>query len=285
MNCRVCNQPTAHLLTLEDMPGQAVHLSANPQESKTTLDLCQCKGCGLVQLKNDPVWYWQTVYRTIVPEQEARLNSLREMYDFVSHMELEHQPEPNKYLAGLDGNGVIEVPNFSMILERALFAEIMLDHLTYFTYDTLEFTLNYNGWEVLNIHPVWDNFILQAVIRRREPLGMYPFVEQMVYLKAQLDKWISKYQRVAIYGASHQAFAYLALLKPKVAFIVDDNADKQGKYAPVGGLKIYEPTKLKYDPPNAVIIMGGSYSDIIARKLDFDGGVAIIRDWGVEVVR
>jgi len=112
---------------------------------------------------------------------------------------------------------------------------------------------------------------------------MYPFVEQMVYLKAQLDKWISQYQRVAIYGASHQAFAYLATLKPKVAFIVDDNIDKQGKYAPVGGLLIHRVSELFN--ADAVIIMGGSYSDIIAKKLNFDGGVAIMRDWGVEVVK
>lgn len=299
MNCRVCNQPITHLLTLEDMPARAQNLSDTPREDKVNLDICQCKGCGLVQLSNEPVWYWRTSYRTIVPEQEERLDSLRELYPFVSHMELEHQPRPNEYLSALGDFGVIEVPNFSMILERALFAEIMLDHLTYFTYDTLEFTLTYNGFEVIDIKPVWDNFILQAVVRRRQSTSMYPFIEQMDYLKAALDKWISKYERVAIYGASHQALAYIALLQPKVAFVVDDNPDKQGKYTPVGGLFIKPPESLRNnrldfilpiyldneDPPDAVIIMGGSYSDIIAQKLDFGGGVAIMRDWGVEVIR
>ena len=38
-------------------------------------------------------------------------------------------------------------------------------------------------------------------------------------------------------------------------------------------------------PPDAVIIMGAGYSDEIANNLDFDGCVAIMRDWGLEVVK
>ena len=103
---------------------------------------------------------------------------------------------------------------------------------------------------------------------------------------------------MAIYGASHQAFAYIAMLHPKIAFVVDDSPLKQGRYTPVGGLLIHSPDYLKgvmvlssnvfpkyVSEVDAVIIMGGGYSDIIAKKLQFDGGVAIMRSWGVEVVK
>jgi hypothetical protein len=213
----------------------------------------------------------------------------------------------------MDGMGVIEVQNFDMILEKRLFAEIMLDHLLYFTEDTLRFTLQYNGFTVCQIRPVWDEYILQAMVVKRNDLQLSPFVEQQAILKRALDEYISKHGRVAIYGASHEALAYIAMLQPRVEFIVDDSPMKQGKYSPVGGLRILDPMALNYripimrdispfirsefdaddvsnateitDPPDAVIIMGAGYSDEIAKTLEFDGSVAIMRDWGVEVIK
>lgn len=285
MNCRVCNQPLELLMTYADMPARAQYLSDTPEEYKVTLDVCQCKGCGLVQLSNEPVWYWKAPHRVESQQMDARLAQLREYTDFVSHMELEHQPYPNDYLSQYSGTGFIEVPNFDMVLEKSLFAEIMLDHLLYFTADTLKFTLQYNGFEVMSIGTTWHGYILQATVKKRDPLVLSPFAEQEKYLKEKLDEWIGIYKHVAIYGASHQAFAYLALLKPRVAFIVDNAPEKIGKYSPVGGLKIYDPRVLEASDCDAVIIMGAGYSDIIAERLDFDGGVAIMREGGLEVVK
>lgn len=299
MNCRVCNSPTTTLLTMPDMPAMAQYLSDTPEEHKTTLNLCQCTGCGLVQLANAPVWYWDEEVRTENAAMRARIRQLPEV-DFYSLNRLEHMPDPNKYLNELDGQtGIIEVPNFDMIIVKRLFAEITLDHLLYFTADTLRFTLMRNGFEVRSITSVWDDYILSAEVVRRNPLKLYGFQEQTVRLATALEHYISRYDRVAIYGASHQAFAYIAMLQPEIAFIVDDASFKQGKYSPVGGLMIHHPIALYnpyglYDfgqnnpygkPPDAVIIMGAGYSDEIAKTLDFDGGIAIMRDWGVEVIK
>ena len=55
----------------------------------------------------------------------------------------EHLPDPNATLKCLysnlseDGIGLIEVPNFDMILEKNLFSEFISDHLFYFTKDSL----------------------------------------------------------------------------------------------------------------------------------------------------
>src|SRR5512133_198637 len=111
MNCRVCNQPISHLLTYENMPARAQMLSDEPIEDSVTLDLCQCRGCGLVQLINDPVEYWQTPIRTSNPKMDERIQTISEGMDFVSCNVLEHQPDPNKYLEQFEGVGVIEVPN------------------------------------------------------------------------------------------------------------------------------------------------------------------------------
>lgn len=283
MNCRVCGQSTTPLLVMENMPAMAQHLSDTPEEHSVTLYLHQCSGCGLVQLANQPVWYWKEPIRTEYPAMTRRISALKADMDFVSTNYLEHVPDPNQYLQQFTGAGVIEVPNFDMILEKSLFSEITLDHLMYFTKSTLLFTLQYNGFEVAEISPIWDGFILQAIVQRREPLRLLSFLSQQEKLKKQLDDYCAHFWHVAIYGAGHEAFAYIATLKPKVAFVVDDSPLKQEKYTPIGMLKIYSKEHLKY--ADAVVIMAAGYSDEILKSLKFDGSVAVMRNWGLEVIK
>jgi len=260
----------------------AQHLSNTPEEHKVNLKLCQCVGCGLVQLDNDPVWYWQEDIRTYNEAMQRRIDSLPEA-DFYSLHRLEHVPDPNGYLRGLDGTGIIEVPNFDMVLSKALYAEIMLDHLMYFTEDTLRFALQYNGFEVVQIQSVWNDYILSALVRKRSLIHVLPFDTKRMRLKAAIDNYTQCFKRVAIYGASHQAFAYIATLNPKVAFIVDDSPMKIGKYSPVGCLPIYHPDRLR--EADAVIIMGAGYSDEILARIQFDGSIAVMREDGLEIIK
>jgi hypothetical protein len=268
---------------MENMPDRAQYLSDTPEEHTITINLCQCTGCGLVQLDNDPVWYWKEQIRTEYPSMKKRISLLTENMDFVSANYLEHVPCPNQYLAQFNGAGVIEVPNFDMILAKNLFSEIVLDHLMYFTKDTLRFALQYNGFDVIEIGSIWDNFILQALVERREPLKLLSFFSQAEKIKKSLDDYCSKFRRVAIYGASHEAFAYIAMLNPSIAFVVDDSPLKQNKYTPTGMLKIYSKEHLKY--ADAVVIMGAGYSDEILKSIEFSGSIAVLRDWGVEIIK
>ena len=81
---------------------------------------------------------------------------------------LEHIPNLNKFLKGLKSNlkpeaiGLIEVPNFDMILQERIFSEFITDHLFYFTENTLKRTLEYNGFDVIYCEPIWHNYILSA---------------------------------------------------------------------------------------------------------------------------
>jgi len=76
---------------------------------------------------------------------------------------VEHWPDP---IGGLrtvarsltDGAiGLVEVPNFDMVVGAGMFAELCADHLLYFTRDTLRFTLQRAGFEVLDCRPVWHD--------------------------------------------------------------------------------------------------------------------------------
>ena len=70
--------------------------------------------------------------------------------------------------------------------------------------------------------------------------------------------------------------------------VVDSAAFKQGKYTPVTHIPIVSPSALVLDPVDAIIVMAASYSDEIARnirqKFDANIKVAILRDFGLEVV-
>ena len=83
---------------------------------------------------------------------------------------LEHLPDPNSTLRGIYNNltddaiGLVEVPNFDMILRNKLFSEFISDHLFYFTRETLNATLRLNGFEIIDCNEEWYEYIISAVV-------------------------------------------------------------------------------------------------------------------------
>ena len=85
---------------------------------------------------------------------------------------LEHLPDPNSTLRGIFNNltddavGLVEVPNFDMILRNKLFSEFIGDHLFYFTKETLSSTLKQNGFEIIECNEVWHDYIISAIVKK-----------------------------------------------------------------------------------------------------------------------
>lgn len=213
-------------------------------------------------------------------------------------MFLEHMPDPRGALAALHHNlkpgavGLVEVPNFDMMLRRSLFAEFIADHLLYFTRDTLLATLCVNGFEVLECDEQRDEYVLSATVRRRRPTDLSSFRSAQAGVKQEIENFIAQVTsgRVAIWGAGHQALAMIALtgIADAITYVVDGASFKQGKLTPATHLPIVAPTRLRQDPVDAVIVMCGSYSDEVAGILrrDFDPRLrlAILRPEGLELV-
>lgn len=209
---------------------------------------------------------------------------------------LEHLPNPNLVLRGICNNlsdnavGLVEVPNFDMIVRKNLFSEFTTDHLFYFTKGTLETTLVLNGFEIIESSEVWHDYIISTVVRKRGRLELSLFSEKRNQLKMELERYIGKFRegKVAVWGAGHQALAVLSLsnLAGKIRYVVDSAAFKQGKYTSATHIPIVSPETLVSDPVDAVIVMAASYSDEVARiirqKYDRDMNVAILRDFGLE---
>ncbi|MBF0296207.1 MAG: methyltransferase domain-containing protein [Magnetococcales bacterium] len=212
---------------------------------------------------------------------------------------LEHLPAPVATLRGIAANltegavGLVEVPNFDMIVRNGLFSEFIRDHLFYFTRQTLTQLLGMAGFEVLECREVWQDYILSATVRKRARADLTHLLGFQERIHAQIHGYLDRFppRKVAIWGAGHQALAVISLLKlqDRVACVIDSAPFKQGKFTPASHLPIRSPEHLRSEPMAAVLVMAASYSDevagILRDRYDPGLGVAILRDYGLEVVR
>ena len=338
-------------------------------ETGVNLTVCQCSGCGLVQLSDDPVSYYREVIRAaavseIIKDFKTKqfanfiekyslkgkkiieigcgkgeflsllqpldvkaygleyselsvkqcvkdgLNVSKEYLDsnskkldqgpfdaFLLLMFLEHIPAPNHALKGIYNNltedavGLIEVPNFDMILRKNLFSEFISDHLLYFTKETLQTTLSINGFDIIDFSQTRDDYVISVVVKKRGKLDIMHFYDYQIKIESEINEFLSHFKEksVAIWGAGHQALAIIALTRiaDKIRYVIDSAPFKQGKYTPATHLPIVTPNTLRSDPVDAVVVMAASYSDevvgIIQQSFS-NTKVAILRDFGLEII-
>lgn len=190
---------------------------------------------------------------------------------------LEHIPAAHQTLRGIAANlvdgaiGLIEVPNFDMILEKGLFAEFIPDHLFYFTEGTLSRLLEANGFEVLDCRASWHDYVLSATVRKRVPQDLSALAACQQTLRASFDCFLDRFApgRVAIWGAGHQALALISLLgiADRIRYVLDSAPFKQGRYTPATHLPIVPPEQLEDGDVEAVIVLAASYSAEVARLI------------------
>ena len=209
---------------------------------------------------------------------------------------LEHLPNLGAYLAGIRDNqndgaaGLVEVPNFDMILANRTFAEFTTDHLYYFTRQTLTGVLERNGFEVTAARTAWYGYILSLEVRKRPRLDLAGFDAARRVLTDRLNELVEKYgpEHSAVWGASHQAFAVLALaeLHDRLRCIIDSAPFKQGKFSPATRIPIVAPDDVDAKQLRLLIVMAGGYSSEVAafaRKRYGNGpAVFILRENALE---
>jgi SAM-dependent methyltransferase len=340
------------------------------REAGVDLTVCQCSGCGLVQLSNAPVLYYREVIRSAAVSKVVKKFKTKQLTNFIRKyalkrkkvlevgcgrgeflsllrplkvdayglefsgaaaeacvniglktskgyltsgapalpdgpfdaflllMFLEHMPDPNSVLQGISNNlkegavGLVEVPNFDMMLRNKLFSEFIGDHLLYFSRSTLQTAMNINGFDVIECGELRDDYVISAVVRKRSKLDISSFRGYQIKIKAEIDAFIGRFKerKVAIWGAGHQALAIIALtqIEKRIRYVVDSAPFKQGKFTPATHLPVVAPDTLRTDPVDAVIIMAASYSDevagIIHQKFNKRIEIAILRDFGLEKI-
>jgi SAM-dependent methyltransferase len=210
---------------------------------------------------------------------------------------LEHLPEPIVALRGIynnlseNGLGLVEVPNFDMILRNNLFSEFIPDHLLYFTRESLVGLLNNNGFEIIECNEERSEYVISALVKKKERLDISHFKGYQMRLEKDINHFIDQFGKksVAIWGAGHQALAIISLaqLKDKIKYVIDSAPFKQNKYTPATHIKIVSPDSILSDPVDAIIVMAAAYSDeviqLIRKNYDKRIKIAVVRDYGVDI--
>ena len=193
---------------------------------------------------------------------------------------LEHIPDLSGFLKGIynnlsdDGCGLVEVPNGDFVIKHKMFSEFMLEHLSYFTTDTLRRTLEINGFEVLTCDSIWHDYILSAKVRKRKNTDVVAFNEYkdeiIAKLRSDIMQATENEHKVAVWGAGHQALTLLAMaeVSDNVTCVIDSAPFKQNCITPVSHIPIYGPEAIMAQGIDYIIIMAGSYSDEIKKKLE-----------------
>ena len=339
-------------------------------ERGVDLAVCQCTGCGLIQLDGDPVPYYREVIRAAAFSQEMQDYRLKQFTYFIQQYSLtgkkvieigcgrgeylaliqqsgvdaygleyapasveycvqnslqvacgfvggcnqeldhapfaaffslnflEHLPDPNTVLRGIyhnlvdDAVGLVEVPNFDMIIRSQLFSEFINDHLFYFTKKTLTTLLEINGFEIIECNETWHDYIISATVRKRQKIDLSNFYACQKQLKQQFADYFEQFKnkKVAVWGAGHQALTILSLMNlvGKIKYVVDSATFKQGKYTPATHIPIVSPDTLITDPVDAIIIMAASYSDevikILQEKFAQNICIFVLRDFKLKMI-
>jgi len=188
---------------------------------------------------------------------------------------LEHAPEPGAFLRSCskllseNGIGMVAVPDLEFELNDNFLYGFMIDHLCYFTADSLRNTLIFNGFEVIDLFRNEKLNVVTAYFRKRKlydlSVPMNKVSEFSKKVNDYMDSILKKEGKIAIWGASHLAFSIISIAKieSKISYIVDSAPFKQGRFTPASALEIFPPQQLNKDPVETIIIMCPEYSDEI----------------------
>jgi SAM-dependent methyltransferase len=162
-------------------------------------------------------------------------------------------------------------------------AEPLARHLTKLGFDMLGFEVNASQGGSLrtlcrktgqgNIAPEAEAFLARE---RDAQVNNKAFLEdwrrqiedKMARVKAMIGERAGK--RIAGYGAPTKAtlLTKVAGIGPgDVAYVVEDNALKAGRFLPTSGIAISPSTRLGEEPPDALVIFAWNFADDIAAKL------------------
>ena len=225
-------------------------------------------------------------------------------------------PDLNDFVEGLKillkphGVLTLEFPHLLRLIERNEFDTIYHEHFSYFSFLTAIRILEAHGLKVFDVEelPTHGGSLRVFACRaedsahRKEPNvpklleqeknvrldrveGYESFASQVKQTKfALVDFLLNAAQRgktVVGYGApgkSATLLHYCGIGKDLIAYTVDRNPHKQGRFLPGSRIPIYHPDRIRETKPDYVVILPWNLKDEIIGQLHF------IRDWGGQFV-
>jgi cyclopropane fatty-acyl-phospholipid synthase-like methyltransferase len=189
-----------------------------------------------------------------------------------------------------DAAVLFDLPDVVRVLREGAFWDVYYEHCSYFSPGSLARLFRRSGFRVLDLELDYDDQYIVLEARAAdgaeadEPL---PLEETPGELEDDVEafrqtfaataaKWREVLaaaradgRRVAIWGAGSKAVAFLTTLASgdEIAYAVDINPYKQGKYLAGTGHEVLGPDALRERPPELVIAMNAVYVDEIGEQL------------------
>ena len=194
----------------------------------------------------------------------------------------------------MGGIGLITAPSFEYILENYAYYELIVDHISNFTFDSLSYLLEMTGFKILSrnilnkdtlefyvkkIANADESYINKFVRNKKtanKKLNMKYIKKVFDLSKLKFDKKLTKYissigdRKLYAWGASHQGLTILSTteLKNKVEAVIDSSPAKQDKFTIGSSIKIIDPKTFYKQNNTAVIILAPGFSDEIRRTIE-----------------
>jgi len=224
---------------------------------------------------------------------------------------LAHVPDINDFVAGFKhllkpgGVATFEFPHLLRLIEHVQFDTIYHEHFSYFSLLTAERVLARHGLRVFDVEELSTHggslrlFVgheaggqpegaglhavraAESAARLSEPAGYQGFQARIDLVRdgflSYLDDAKRKGRRIAAYGAAAKGNTLLNFCgvgTDGIAFVVDRNPYKQGRFLPGSHLPIFDPEAVFETRPDDLVILPWNLADEIAREM------ADIRAWG-----
>lgn len=216
--------------------------------------------------------------------------------DFIlSRHVLEHIEQPAAFVRMVrraiaeNHNTVVyfEVPNVMYTLRELGIWDIIYEHCSYFSPASLHRVFSRNGFKIHHLESGFGGQFLgieASPLESKRPGGfpapdpaeMAAAVQQFAQnYRQKVNEWgarLSRFaeggRRVVTWGAGSKGNTFLNVLKAEqIAYIVDINPRKQGKFVVGLGQEIVPPEFLRQYRPEVVIIMNPNYREEIAGQL------------------
>lgn len=182
-----------------------------------------------------------------------------------------------------------ELPDVSRVLKEQAFWDIYYEHCSYFSLGSLARLFRACGFDILDLRKDFDGQYLLLEARPGGGVGgpllaceqdleelthdvqqfaaAYP--RQFAAWRETLQRIQARRQRAVLWGGGSKAVAFLTTLggSEAIAYAVDINPYKHGKYLPGTGHEVVSPQFLKEYRPDVVIVMNPIYCDEIRAEL------------------
>jgi len=190
----------------------------------------------------------------------------------------------------LDTIVFFEVPDVTRVLRELAFWDIYYEHCSYFSPGSLARLFRSCKFEVIDLSRDFDD---QYLLIEAKPVSqasdkvheLEESLEEMakdvkyfsVHCREKLDQWKERLQEIhadkrtaVVWGSGSKCVSFITTLgiKDEIAYVIDINPHRHGKFLPGAGKKIMPPKFLREYKPDITIVMNPIYCNEIQQILD-----------------